>query len=346
MVKSEEKIDVTCRIFSKWKHTSIILTGLFMLNDQGIINLTIEDKRGQYRYDLNDMGIEILVGDKISYIDVSDGYNDRDYVINHLNNCDYYFKRSFSTELNKEYGELASKMIPLGLNFTVYNKQSAKYQILPYSKKEYIIKKLVSSCTNLRMMNEYYLEDFEKKPEGLKDNHKVIFMARLWKSRDDSGLSCDDINQMRIELMRKLKERYGDNYIGGMEDNEISRKLCPELIAPKYMTNRINYINTMKRADVGIATTGLHNSIGGKFAEYVAASRAIVSERLNYEVPHLSKEHNYLEFSDVSTCLDQVERLMQAPELVYEMKKNNWQYYKEYLSPERQVLNIINTMLD
>lgn len=38
----------------------------------------------------------------------------------------------------------------------------------------------------------------------------------------------------------------------------------------------------VKESDICITTTGLHRSIGWKFAEYIAASKAIVTEKLNY----------------------------------------------------------------
>jgi len=338
-------IEVICRIYSKWKHTSMIITGLFMLEEQGFIKLVVEDYRTEgYKYSRNECGIELEIEGKICHVDLSDGYMNYDEVKDILKDCDYYFKRSFSEELNKQYGAYSDKIYPLGLNFTVYNEKSAQYQVLPYGKRDYYLKKFASRLLGMKLMNEYYLEDFMQMPDGVHNDMSIIFMTRLWKSRDGSG-SCDDINQMRIDIMRKMRKLYGKCFVGGMSNDELSREKCPDLIVSKYMTNRKNYLNAMKHTDIGIATTGLHGSIGGKFAEYIVASKAIVSERLNYYVPGLMESKNYYEFNSVDSCIEQVDNLLNNPELVYEMKLNNWKYFQEELSPDKQVMNIIDVIL-
>ena len=85
-----------------------------------------------------------------------------------------------------------------------------------------------------------------------------------------------------------------------------------------------NYMRIMKKSDICIATTGLHESIGWKMGEYVAAARGIVSEKLNYRVPgNFKEEKNYLVFSNIDECIDAVDRLYTSPSTLYQMKKNN-----------------------
>lgn len=129
----------------------------------------------------------------------------------------------------------------------------------------------------------------------------------------------------------------------GIESNPVALEKYPHLIIPSEQTVRGNYIHAMKQADICIATTGLHKSIGWKMGEYVAASKAIISEPLYYEVPgDFVTGKNYLEFSSVEECLEQVKLLINEPKRIYEMQKENEMYYKKYGNPLKMIENTLN----
>jgi hypothetical protein len=87
-----------------------------------------------------------------------------------------------------------------------------------------------------------------------------------------------------------------------------------------------------------IATTGLYNSIGWKFGEYVAFSKAIVSEKLLYEVPgNFGPGKNYAEFETAEQCVDQAVALVNEKTTREQMMENNYRYYNEYLAPDKLV---------
>lgn len=336
-------MDVICNHFSKWKHTSMILTGLYMLKENGDINLLINDIRDQeYKYDSNIPGVELIIGDKRVFIDVADGYSDDEDMLRRLNDCDFYFIRSFDEEHNNRFGEYKKKIIPLGLNFTVYCKESSKLQTMPDNGIRYCLKMLSARLLKMRMMNEYYLEDFIVPPKKTSYEPKICFMTRLWSNERDESNLIDELNDMRICIMRRLRELYGNNFVGGMYDNDISRRMCPDLIVSPYLTNRYIYLKTMQQCDICVATTGLHKSIGGKFAEYIAASKGIVSERLNYFVPGLKQGENYIEFSDEESCVSAIDYLIGNPEILDKMKRVNRQYFLNYLSPDMQMKRVID----
>jgi hypothetical protein len=84
---------------------------------------------------------------------------------------------------------------------------------------------------------------------------------------------------------------------------------------------------------------GLHQSIGWKFAEYVAASKAIVSETLHYDVPGAFGEgRNYLSFRTPEECVEAVSRLIRDDRLRQMIMRNNWNYYRRHVRPDRLVL--------
>jgi hypothetical protein len=91
-----------------------------------------------------------------------------------------------------------------------------------------------------------------------------------------------------------------------------------------------------------IATNGLHDSIGRKFGEYVAASRAIVTEELRYQLPGIFSEGiNHLEFSNSFDLIKNIQLLEKDRDFMYSMMKSNYNYYRSYLQPDLMVLNTL-----
>jgi hypothetical protein len=175
---------------------------------------------------------------------------------------------------------------------------------------------------------------FEKSADYKKEDIKIIFFTRLW--------SGSLINETRIEIIRKLRKAFKTQFVGGIQNSDLARQLCPDLIVPNTLTRRFRYLNLMHSSDICIGTTGLFNSIGGKTGEYIAASRAIVHENLHYSVPgNFKSGQNYMRFSTVEQCIEQVNLLVQDPHRLYQMKNANEHYYNLYLKPDRLALNTL-----
>ena len=101
----------------------------------------------------------------------------------------------------------------------------------------------------------------------------------------------------------------------------------------------------MKCSYICIGSMGLHESIGWKTGEYVAAGRAIVNEEFKYQIPNFIEGINYFSYDSVEKCLSMVEELHKNPEKVIEMQKNNTKYYNNYLRPDKQIENVIRLVL-
>ena len=189
-------------------------------------------------------------------------------------------------------------------------------------------------------------DEFEEPPvfKNSKDL-RILFLTRLWSFNTEDPKKLDflrGINETRISLIRALRKRYGVAFCGGLRKTDLAMQMAPDLITTYRMTNRRNFLRLLHEHDICIASTGLHNSIGWKLGEYVAASKAIVSERLHYEVTgDFLPNKNYLEYCDVPQALSAVESLMSSPERVYQMKLENQRYYMEYLRPDAIVWNAL-----
>lgn len=337
------KMDVT--LISKWEHCSQIVAGLLMLKQasSGEYIIKFHNKIQEEDYPLCGTLVEIeYLGKKIIY-DLDDGYVSQ--MKSHIQMCDYYFKRSFSTKKNHEMfsEDECAKIYPLGLNYHV------TYNNNPYDNFSVPLKKKIKQFFGLRKDSYYTPEKFEGKLKYKENNFKIIFFTRIWEEKpelcDEENKERNYINNMRIDIIRELKQRYGDNFIGGLKDTPAARKLAPDIISPVIYTERSRYLKLMHSSDICIGSMGLHESIGWKTAEYVAAAKAIVNEKFHYELPgNFFEGKNYLSYDSAKECIEKVEYLINNPEEMYLMKVRNACYYYEYVKPDvlvKRTLNIV-----
>jgi len=334
--------NVTVNYLSEIPHLAQILTGFHFLNEIGEYNVTFNNSIKKKNPEVSYPGsIEVIYkGKKIIY-DLDDGYQKIDGIRYLLSDCDYYFKRSFSDEKNNKYfSDFVDKMYPLGFNYHVsYEGNPINEQISARDR----LKKLLGYKTS-----EYFTpEIFERKEEKNDGNIRILFYTRLWPEEDVASDKLKKerayINEMRIEIIRKLREKYGKNFSGGIQHSKLALSMCPDLILSPNKSNRCNYLKRLHKSDICIGSMGLHESIGWKTGEYVAASKAIVNETLRYSVPGNFEEGvNYLAFNTTQECIDAVDRLVNNPDLLNSMKDNNNEYYDKYLKPEVLVKNTLN----
>ena len=344
---------------NRLEHVSKLLTGFRMLEDNGLIQITyIENKNN--RYHLPDGPIvELRIDDKRIAFDAGDRWElCHNYGKEYLKQVDCYFARGYSTKVDIVTPEIFldnPKVQPLGLCYYV------TYPGNPIDKRPGIknqAKRIVKHLTGFYKM--YYPSAFEYDVDNKTEDLTIIFMTRLWgtkefedllrsdisqEARDYIMYMCeerDKINHQRIEIIRALKNKYNSSFIGGVQNDSVSQALCPDLIVPREETNKKIYMMKMKSSDICIGTMGLHRSIGFKVGEYVAASKAIVTDRLEYIVPgNFEEGKNYLSFQSVDECIHAVDYLYNRPQLVCAMKQANADYYREYVHPEKQLLNAL-----
>lgn len=105
---------------------------------------------------------------------------------------------------------------------------------------------------------------------------------------------------------------------------------------PNQKTTKISFLNSLQQHDICINTLGLHNSTGWKFAEYIAASRAIISEPLVYQSSGLIEGNNYLSFTDSESMILGIETLLKNKS---QMMLNNYHYYNNFVRPDSLIMN-------
>lgn len=332
---------IIVRIFNRSIHCAQLFTGLHLLSRKGLISTVLEDHTHDEKYPYKTAIAEIVYRGKVVAFDMLDGYNNIEAIKWFYNNSVFYFKRSFSKKLNDLYGLDENRVFPWGFNYHVsYVGNPCEGPLVS------VIKELSKICL-AKETNSYFCKRvFEEIPLYKTNDIKILFYSRLWLPSDSlsDDLNCERerINSQRIELVRKLKEAFSDCFHGGVEASNLAKTIAPDICLPSIETSRREYLIKMHKSDICIATTGLHNSIGWKMGEYVAAAKGIVSEPLFYEVPgQFNKGINYLEFSSVEECIESVRFLHDNPDRLYAMKCHNYDYYRSYLEPAVMMLNSI-----
>lgn len=333
--------NVQITLLSREPHMSQILTGFTMLAQQRKLKLTVEDRSQDDTVPFKSvMALVSYCGKKLVY-DTLDGYQHEDAIRYHLEHSDFYFKRSFSEEKNVQLGlDWEGKMYPLGFNYHVSCRNHPLDK--PFWKEE--IKRLLGMEHNMYSCTYYSCKRFEQQPK-LTKIPQVLFLTRLWYEDPQMPTHLleerKQINQMRIEVIRRLRKMEGTiHFVGGLPDTDLARTMAPDLIMPANLTDRRNYLKCLRKSDICIGTMGLFESIGWKTGEYVAAAKAIINERLHYSVPgDFRNGINYLEFESVEQCIDAVQMLIDDQKKQMEMKLANQEYYREYLSPDKLILN-------
>lgn len=327
-------------IGSRVPHVSQIITGFLMLQKQGYaVEFAEAGDTGSILFNMPAIRAEYR-GQKLLY-DVGDGYNVPESVAAGVEACDFYFKRSYSRERNLQIvpGD-ADRIYPLGFNYHVTCKGNPVGEPLWKT----LAKPLLGRTPDCWFRPEV----FEGKAEETSGQPKILFLTRLWDDQEP-GFSREEnaertyINQMRIDIIRALRETYGEAFVGGLNDNALSRAWAPDLIMPAKYTERRKYLKLLHSSDICIGSMGLFESIGWKTGEYVAAAKAIVNEKMHFSVTgDFAEGRNFLSFSTAEECLEAVRQLAEDPRRLQSMKLANRQYYQAYLRPDVLVKNSLD----
>ncbi|MEP6594734.1 MAG: hypothetical protein ABJA71_02260 [Ginsengibacter sp.] len=335
-------------------HLMHIYSGFFELKKKGVIDLKVIFKKSN-KETTGLTNATINKKYKVIY-DASDGYiwlngksiqENLEYFQNNYS-VDFYFKRSYHKEL-LQYNSVGRKIFPLGLNYNVHPDSNLFFlnETLP-DKIKYALKtnKYLKSIFKKKF---FYARDFEYYPVKYKED-KILFLTRVWNPAEaraeHSRPHREMLNAIRADCIKACRKEYGKIFTGGLLKEDYAIKYYSSLIAPVHLTSKRSFLQSVKEHSICIATTGLHDSTGWKLGEYVAASRAIISEPLKYEVPGIFlKDNNYLEFENPDQLLQQIELLLKNKDLTFRIMQNNFHYYNNYLKPENLVLNTLLTIM-
>ncbi|WP_371375733.1 hypothetical protein [Thalassotalea aquiviva] len=358
--KNNSTISCQLQIVSDSIHLQQLYTGFDLLDKQGLINLTqnINSQSSHYQNNkykvagVHTGGLRAIVNQNIKvFYDAVDAH-----ALDHqaLAWCDIYFKRSFNHSIHQQ---MSDKVAPLDLNFMVHNDFTTLNSIQRRwafgnvkDKIKAVIRELdtASHLSYLPRLKELHCPPQPELP------FNILFITRLWEPQFDQDYDLTPkqiadrkaINDMRIDCIRALKKEYGALFTGGVINSAYAQSICPDIVfSQSQLTQKRQYLNFLRQFSVCITTTGLAGSIGWKFGEYIALSKAVVSEELlSQTFGQIQEGKHYLAFNNTEQCLEQVKSLMND-EKRYAMMQNNYQYYLKFLSPDKLVLNSLKRVL-
>lgn len=357
---------ISCRLLyqSTSPHIQQLFTGFLLLHRSGFLRLSQRRRRTPVRYDsdaahLRDAGhahLDALIDGKLRLH--FDTHDSEELARAELPKCDFYFKRSYLPALvNSLPADERRKIRPLGLNYRVLPDLPDPFAIgRALSLTGLSVLKLGAVKQALDVNNQWGFQPrmrlMQQRPD-LRADPRVLFLVAAYDPYDDPARSqekIDDrifINETRARCLRLLKDALGPRFTGGFSPSRFAVEQYRDLVAPPGSTSQANYLQTLKSMPICVATTGLHGSIGWKLAEYVAFSKAIVSEQLIYEVPGpFATGRNYIEFTSAAGCLNGVERLIGDVALRQQLMQSNAAYYRDYLRPDALVRNALRTALE
>lgn len=272
-----------------------------------------------------------------------------------LERVDVYFKRSWE-EAQVAACAAPECVLPLGANVWVHDAAPS----LPAWQRSRLLhgpERLKSGLRALgldRLLGDRLftprLSDLEA-PPPLDLPPRVLFLAEAWDP--DTAPSAETaaerlvINALRAGCMRALREEFGERATCGFRATPFARRAHPDLVVDDArLTRKRNYLALVREHPICIASSGLHRSIGWKFAEYLAMSRAIVSEHLYMRLPGpFAAGNHYLEFHDAPSCAAAVRRLMDDAAERARMMQANFDYYRAHGRPDALVAASLQTAL-
>ena len=352
-------MQINCELIanSDVEHLQQIYAGFSILHRKGFLNLKqiIPNEFTQNKADANRwvnykfFNTNVILNGKIKICYDTHDWNWIDEEI--LRESDFYFKRSYDEKYVSSLKEKA-KVFPLGLNYSVsssdrdfFKLQRARFyggaeKIKSIVKSLKIPETFGKSGETEQMRNLEAFPDFSLEP-------KIIFMARAWdNNRVESKTqkeSIEAINESRANCVRVLRKEFGERFFGGLAHDDYSVKNFKDVLLPDgNLANKRKYLETLKNFPICVATTGLNGSNGWKLGEYVALSKAIITEPLIFQVTgDFAAEKNYLEFTSPDKLVEAATWLYEDKSLRSEIMMNNYKYYQAYLKPDALILNTL-----
>jgi hypothetical protein len=298
-------------------------------------------------------GLKLILNKSVCiYYDMSDAHTVND---NSLDWADFYFKRSYNSDI---HSGISTKILPLDLNYMVKSNEFNWQDLVRTYQLSSGAERLKACIRELDVGNKVsYLpriNELQVKPNS-DIPFKILFMCRLWEPEKDDHWQLTkeqqedriEINNVRVDCIRKLKKEFGNEFTGGLAPTVFAQKNYSDVVSSSALTSKRNYISQLKQYPVCISTTGLAQSTGWKFGEYVALSRAIVSEKLHSQTAgNIQQNINFLEFATADECIEQVHKLRSNKEIMNTMMSANYDYYCNHLSPDKLVMSSLQKALN
>lgn len=340
------------------EHLRQIYTGFSLLHRMGFLKLTqtipnefLQNKANPNRWvNYKFYNTKAILDEKIVvYYDTHD-WNWIDEKL--LSEADFYFKRSYDKNFIQQLKD-GAKVFPLGLNYQVsdFERNFFQLQRTAFYRGKDKVKAILKAFHIGKYGETEQLDSMESQPD-FNLPPKVLFMARAW----DTNLienkaqkeSVQQLNETRAQCIKLLRKEFGGNFFGGLAHEDYAVKNFKDCLLPDNdLSNKRKYLEVLKGFPICVTTVGLNGSNGWKLGEYVAFSKAIVSERLQFDITgDFAEDKNYLEFSAPEECVECAVDLFENKDKRELMMQANHTYYLNCLRPDKLIYNTLQIALN
>lgn len=332
---------VTCEILcdSCFHYLQQIFTGFAQLHKAGVIRL----RQRMCKPTTNTSGVKVLInGSTWVYYDMHDNAAINEQV---LDEVEFYFKRSFLPDHSRH----CKKIFPYGLRYAVFDGRFDLFQMERVASFGTAWQRLRRLAKQLLVANFPSVSQVEA-PPCLGQPPRVLLMTQLWGPHNLAAPvspPAEEVNLSRATCIRLLRKEFGSLFFGGVRPDDFSRTYFSDVVLPDVrIAEKATYFKLLRGFPICVTTRGLHDSNGGRLAEYVALSKAVITEQPAFDVPGgFAPEANYITFSTPEQCVEAATRLMQDKELRHQLMINNFRYYQAYLRPDCLILNTLGVVL-
>lgn len=266
--------------------------------------------------------------------------------------CDRYLKRScYSPDIQAHAGPNGHKVEPFGMNYACRSLEAdrlVKRSIVRQATSRGLRSPLATVRQVLGQRNLFRtylslpkLKDFEAPPDAPRED-RVLFQTRVWAPEEVLPDDPEEINGVRAETVRALRQEFGPRFLGGLVPTPYAREHYPDLLTTA-STRRRDFIDLVKTSRVLVYTRGLHHSIAFKLPEYLAASGVIVSEPIRNELPAplVAGEH-FRASSSIEETAQLVSDALRDHSTRRDYSRLAYEYYQEFALPQTVCKNGID----
>jgi len=351
-------------------------TGLFELEKIGLLKCKLEidisKKLGRISSESNKIVKSKHPQQKTSYYKLIDHTENREYFfatdlydISHffsqyaLENCDFVFKRNYvSNNIDCLKLEFRNKIYPMGLTLGIQSTNRKFWTHL----------KFAHFFANLNLQLKFDRNFFKRFKKVIQHSVKhrqyvtqgrslsklenmapatqlnVFYQVRCFPQVEDKDVK--KIHEERSSLIRLLKSKLGNDFIGGMVPGDIANRFYKDCLT-SLPTDPESYVAQIKKSAICIYTKGLQNSPARKLAEYLSQGKCIVAERFDTELPVPLENGKHIMFFDTpEECVAICKELLNNPEKLKQLSKNARAYFENHVHPVQNTKRILEFMLN
>lgn len=340
------------------------LAGLQMLFKKKEINLKVDihliKKLPHSEY------LEIIVSNKYILLDLHDGDTTDDKYYEQFN---IIFKRSIDPQVLSKRKE-ASKFQPYGLNYlstckgNPYFSPNANNIWKFFTSKEALIrltKNLINKYSNYLPINrktvdllDYSYFDYIPRKKTI----DVLFLTRLWFPYDIFNtenkikdafkkhpelIKTYNLDLLRISVIKYLNSQHDLKSVAGISHTSNLLSEHKNLTVNGDITQRRNFISLARESKICVTTTGLWDSIGWKFGEFINLGCVVLTEsNVHIVKENLVLNQNYFEFNNLDDFKNKINILLGDNDLLDKVASNNILYACKHLKPDCLMSDILN----